>query len=183
MKNVKLLIALLVIAGAAYWAYDATYTRMFDGRKLEFTVGNGSTIVLTHNADDPLPVAFTSGSTFSMTADVSNLAGTASREGSGRRASYHFEREIPAGTTELRVARGSGITVSIDAESPVEAIITPLNPSDARNTVIFAGVVVLAALFYISRLFQHRWFALIVRKVARNGRPLPTQSPLRKAGG
>ena len=42
----------------------------------------------------------------------------------------------------------------------------PLAASDAKTTTIVAGVVILGALFYLSKTTDHRWLKLIRRQRA-----------------
>jgi hypothetical protein len=64
------------------------------------------------------------------------------------------------------------VTVALAADTPVEAVMTPMSADDARNTIIVAVIVVLGALFYMSRVVEHRWLKTLVQKFGKNDRVL-----------
>lgn len=167
MKIVKIVIALLIIAGTAYWAFDSTNTRSYAGSDIEFTVGNGSSVNISHEASEPVVLDITASSSFAVTSTNNDLSGSGTREGSGRNVVYRHQVELPADTTDFRVTRGSNITFAVDGAA--EAVVTPMQGDAARTTIIMAAVVIIAALYYISRTLEHRWIKAIMPKSSPGG--------------
>lgn len=167
MKIVKIVIALLIIAGTAYWAFDSVNTRSYAGSGIEFTVGNGSSVSISHEATEPVLLDITASSSFAVTSSESDLSGSGTREGSGRNVVYRHQVELPAGTTDFRVTRGSNVTFAVDGAA--EATVVPMQGDAARTTLIVAALVIIAALFYISRTLEHRWIKAIMPKSTPSG--------------
>jgi hypothetical protein len=181
MKIVKVVIALAIIVGVAYWAFDSVRERAYAGSQVEFAVGSGNTVTIVNSGEEAVPLVVTSRSTFGMTSSNPDLVGSPVREGTGRDVVYRHETELPAGSADFRITRGSDITFSIDNAGSVNAVVTPLSPDSARTTLIFAGVVMLAALFYISNTFQHRWIKAIRQKLSSQGTTPAQQSSASEA--
>lgn len=172
MKLVKIVIALLVIAGTAYWAYDSVRQRSYSGSGLEFVVGNGNRISIANEA--PVALDMTASSSFAVTSSDTELGGSGTREGSGRSAIYRHAVELPEGDTEFRVTRGSNITVALAGSGSVE--VTPMEGDAARSTIIVAIVIILGALFYLSRTLEHRWLKALMLKVSPGSQTAAQQS-------
>ena len=169
MKIVKIVIALLIIAGVAYWAFDSVNTRSYAGSAIAFTVGSGSQVSISHEAGEPAVLDMTASSSFAVTSTNTDLSGSGTREGSGRNVVYRHQVELPAGATDFRVTRGSNITFAFEGAPSAEAVVTPMEGDAARTTVIVAAVVILAALYYISRTLEHRWIKAVMPKTAPGG--------------
>jgi hypothetical protein len=60
--------------------------------------------------------------------------------------------------------RGANVSFVANNETKLEATVRPLTPKDTRTTIIVAAVVVLGALFYISRTTGHRWISILRRQ-------------------
>lgn len=170
MKIVKIVIALLVIAGTGYWAYDSVRTRSYEGTALQFTVGNGSRVNVSHDAEEPVTLDMTASAGFAVTSTNTELSGTGTREGTGRDVVFRHQVELPAGTSDFRVTRGSNITFSMEGARGASAEVTPMDADSARSTVLVALVVMLAALYYVSRTLDHRWLKAILSKASPGSR-------------
>ncbi|MAS37390.1 MAG: hypothetical protein CL610_25540 [Anaerolineaceae bacterium] len=169
MKYIKIIIALLVIVGVAYWAFDSIQASTYSGDQVEFAAGSGNIVSVTHHADEALALDMTSRSGFAVTSPNADLSGSGTRDTSVTPAVYRYVVELPAGTSELRLTRGSNVTFDLEGASPAEIVVQPMDAESARNTVIIALVVILAALYYISSSVQHRWARSIIQKVTSGG--------------
>src|SRR5690606_27052013 len=110
MKYVKILIAALIAVGAIYWAFSSVSQQVYDGTAVELTMGQGNVVTITHNDESsPALVEMTARSTFSVTSSEREFSGSSAREGSGRDLVHRYEAEMPAGTVDFRIARGSNV--------------------------------------------------------------------------
>jgi hypothetical protein len=85
-----------------------------------------------------------------------------------------YEFELPPGVSEFTVVHGLNVNFAATTETTLAATAQSLSAGVARSTVIAAGVVVLAALFYISRTTGHRWINLLRRQES----PAPELKPV-----
>ncbi len=157
--NWKVLIGLVVLIGAIFWGVDSVRTRSYSGNDLNFGVGSGP-VTVTNATDANIPARLVSTGTrpFSVSSAADSISGSSAREGTGRTAAQLFALDLPPGVTELMiVSRGSAVNFVTDTGSRLDVVVQPLLPDDARTTMIVAAVVVLGALFYISRATDHRW--------------------------
>lgn len=174
MKILKSGIVLVVICLVAYWAYDSIRERVYTGSEVEFVAGNGNIVTIENSGGESVDLAVSSRSSFGMTSSSPDPIGSPTREGSGRNLVYSHAIEVPTGTTDFRINRGSEITFSISGESAVDVVVAPMSSDNARNTVLFAGAIILAALFYLSRTFEHQWIRMIRQRISSQDTP-PTQ--------
>jgi hypothetical protein len=166
--NLRVIIAAVVLVGAIFWAADSVRTRSYSGTDLNVGVGSGP-VTVTNLSDEALPVQLVGTGTrsFSVTSTAEDVSGSSTRQGTGRSTTQLFEFELPAGITELMiVARGSEVSFVADTNSRLDVTVQPLTGSDAQTTLIFAAIVILGALFYISRATNHSWINLIRRDKA-----------------
>ena len=177
MKNkIIMIVALLVIAATGYWAFDTVRSRTYTGSDLSFKVGSGH-VVATNLSDSPIPVEMrTEGRTsiFRVESAELGLRESATRQGSGRDVYYAVTFDLPPGQATIDVTRGSDVYLIANG-GPIRAVVTPLGPEGIRLTLGFATVVILIALYYLSKATQHGWLKLLREKVAsRNLRPSTT---------
>jgi hypothetical protein len=166
--NLKVIIAAVVLVGAVFWGFDSVRTRSYSGTDLNVGVGSGP-VTLTNPSDEALPVQLVGTGTrsFSVSSTAEDVSGSSSRQGSGSNTIQLFEFELPAGVTELMiVTRGSDVKFVADAGSRLDVIVQPLTAGDEQTTLIIAVIVILGALFYISRATGHPWLSLIRREKA-----------------
>jgi hypothetical protein len=165
--NWKVLIAVVVIVLAAYWAVDSVRTRSYSGSNLTFGVGTGP-VTITNPSDVPILVQFvgTSGRSFNVTSNIEGVAGASVRTGTGRTATQVFEFSLPAGVSEFAVLRGTQVNFVAPAEGSLEAVVQPVSGDDARNTLMVAGIAILGALFFISNTTGHQWLKMLRGKTA-----------------
>jgi hypothetical protein len=160
-QRIVVAVALLVIVGVVYWAVDGVRSRTYTGSNLSFAVGSGRVLV-TNLGDAPVPVEMRTQagtSLFRVESSELELRTSASRQGSGRDAYYAVNFELPPGQALIDVTRGSGVYFVAGPEARLQAVVWPREVEGVRWTLGFAGAVVLVALYYISRAFEHRWIS------------------------
>lgn len=161
----KVLLALALIVVAFFWAVDSVRPRSYSGSGLSFGIGSGP-VMVTNPADEPVSVqlAGTGTRSFSVTSTIEGLPETSTREGTGRNTTQLLDFTLPPGTSEFTVARGTNVNFVADADTNLEATVQPQGADEARTTLIIAAVVILGALFYISRTNDHRWINVLRQK-------------------
>lgn len=169
MKIIRIVIALAVIAGTAYWAYDSVREQTVSGSEIVLVANNGNVVTISHNADESVPLEMTARANFGYNTTNPDLGGSPTREGTGRDAVYKHVVELPSGSSDFRITRGSNITFAVSAGESVDAVLTPLSPDAARTTIIVAGMVILAALYFISGTLEHRWLKTLRQKLTSRG--------------
>jgi hypothetical protein len=171
--NWKVLIALIVIVGAGYWVAISAIPHSYSGSDLNFEVGSG-TVTVTNPSTESIPAQLVAKSrSFRVSSAVEGLSGSSTRQGNGTSATYLIEFELPPGVSEFTITRGQDVRFVANTETRLEATVQPVSESASRTTLIVAVVVVLAALFYISRITNHRWIGILRRQKA----PVPDLKP------
>jgi len=171
MKNkIKIVAAVLVMAGIAYWTFMSVWPSIYSGAGIMFPVGSGP-IVVTNTGSQPIPIEMRSGEravSFRVVSAEIGLAETAARQGSGSSAYYTVNFELPPGQTRLDVTRGNNVNLISRSETRIEAVVTPMSAGTQRNVLIMAAAAMLIGLYYISRVTQHRWIAVLRSKLTKN---------------
>ena len=158
--NWKVLLALVVIVGVSYWAVNSVLPRSYDGSILDFGVGSG-TVTVTNPSIESIPAQLVAKRSFRVSSAIENLSGSPTRQGSGIDATYVLEFELPPGESMFLITRGTDVNFVVTTETRLEATVKPASATSARTTIIVAAVVVLGALFYISRTTGHRWIKIL----------------------
>jgi hypothetical protein len=163
--NLKIIIALALVVVVSYWAVDSLSQRSYTGSNLSFGVGSGP-VTVTNPSDEAVPVQLVSPETrsFGVSTAIEGVGNTSAREGTGRDTVQMLAFELPSGVSEFTVTRGRNVNFVATTDTDLEVTVQPVNASDARSTLIAAGVVLLGALFYISRTTGHRWMNLLRRQ-------------------
>lgn len=167
--KIRVAIALAVIVGMTIWAVNQVLVRSYSGSHLNFKVGNGA-VVVTNRSQDPIPVEMRSeGRTASFRVESADfdLRQTSRVQGSGRTAFHAVQFELPAGQSKIDVTRGSNVFFVSSSNQRIDAVVTPMDPESIRTTLIFTGVIILAALYYLSSALKHRWVRVLFNKLAR----------------
>jgi hypothetical protein len=175
--KIQVAVAVLVMLGVAYWAYTSVRSFSYSGSSIMFPVGSGH-VVVKNLGDEPIPIEMRSESragTFRVASPAIGLAEAAKRQGAGRDAFYTVSFDLPPGETRIDLTRGSGVHLISRADIAIEAFVTPLAASSIRWILIFSGVVIVYGLYYISRVTQHQWLAVLRSKVTRT-RLQPTET-------
>lgn len=172
--KIKVLLAILVIAGAGYWAFTAVRTHSYSGSSIMFPIGGGS-VTITNTGDEAIPIemrAETRTGTFRVVSAELGLAESSKREGSGRDAYHTLSFDLPPGTASVFVTRGSDVQLISRSDTRVEAVVSPLSARTARWILIASGAIIVLALYYISRVTNHRWVGWLRDKVRRDELPV-----------
>ncbi len=176
MKSyLKIFVALVVIIGALVWAVDSLRMRSYSGTDLNFAVGQGA-VTVTNSQDAPVPVQLVSPGTrtFSVVSTIAGVSGSSVLQGTGSTRAQLFDLAFPSGESQFTVTRGSNVSFVTTATTRLGVSVQPLNENDARTTLIVAVLVILGALYYISKTTDHRWIAMIRRQVV----PTPIAQPV-----
>jgi hypothetical protein len=174
MKNIVVAtLALMAIIGVSYWAFDTLRQRTFTGENLAFEVGTGH-VLISNPGDEPVPIEMRSaGQTpFRIKSAALGLHESSALQGTGSDIYHVLTFELPPGRNTIYVTSGSGVWFISSATIPLQATVTPLRMEDVQLTIMFAGAVILIALYCISNTMQHRWIELLREKSTR--RTLPT---------
>jgi hypothetical protein len=160
--NWKVLVAVILMVGAAFWALDSNRARSYNGTNLTFPVGTGPVIV-TNPSDASIPAQLVGkGSrSFSVVSNIEGLAGTSSREGNGSSATQTFAFELAPGTTELSINRGSDVNLVTATDTRLDAVVQPVNASQATTNLLMTGAIMLGLLYFISFTTDHQWLRML----------------------
>ena len=173
--NLRVLIALVVLVGAAFWGITSVQTRSYSGTDLNIGVGSGP-VTITNPSDELLPVQLlgTGNRSFSVSSIPDSVAGSSNRQGSGRTTTQLFEFELPPGITELTIiTRGSDTSFVADTDTTLDVTVQPLTASETQTTLIIAAIAILGSLFFISRTTGHGW----ISRFRRAGAPVTDTQP------
>ena len=162
--NWKVLLALVLIVGVSYLAVNSVFPRSYSGSALNFAIGSG-TVTVTNPSSESIPAQLVGNSgSYRVSSAIEGLSESPTREGTGTSATYLLEFELPPGETEFSLTRGSNVSFVTTTETVLEATVLPASVSSARTTATIAVIVVLGALFYISRTTGHNWIHIIRRQ-------------------
>lgn len=162
--NFRVVVALIVIVGAIYLAYDAVQTETLSGQTLNITTSG--VMKVTNSADEPATVNTTAKRTYTIS--VSGQEKTTIRpthEGSGASSAYIAEIELPPGLTTLSVTRGSDVTFDLQASAPLKATVGARSDEANRSVIFLAAAVCIASVVYMSFATQHAWFRLLRNRI------------------
>lgn len=166
-KKIRVIIALVIIVGVVYWSFNLVSERSYGGSKFAFKVGSGS-VVVTNPGQEAIPVEMRSSgrtATFAIASAELDLRETSKRQGSAGNPYHAVSFELPPGEAQIEVTRGSNVTFVSGSNQRIDAVVTPMRAGSVRTTLIWTGVVILAALYYISRTLEHRWIGILRSKL------------------
>ena len=175
MKNyLKIVVALVVIIGALVWVVDATRTLSYSGTDLNFGVGQGA-VTVNNPQDSPVPVQLVSPGTrtFSVVSAIDGVSGSSVVQGTGSARTQLLELALPSGESQFTVTRGSNVSLVTPPTTRLDVSVQSQNETNTRTTLIVAAVVILAALYYISKTTGHRWLSMIRGQIASTPVVLP----------
>jgi hypothetical protein len=167
--KIRVITALVIIVGVAFWSFNLVRERSYSGSRLAFKVGSGS-VVVTNRGQEPVPVEMRAdGRTaiFRVESAELDLKESSKRQGSGRNVYHAVSFELPPGQAKIDVTRGSNVQFISSSNQRIDAVVTPMEASGVRQTLIFTGLIILASLYYISRTLQHRWIGALRRKLLK----------------
>lgn len=185
-KTVKIVLGFVVIFAAIFWATDSVRSRSYTGTNLSFDAGSGP-VVVTNPSDQPVAVQLSgAGSrTFHVSSTIEDVTGSSTRVESGSSRIQQFEFLLPPGTSEFTTSGGTDVIFVVDTDTELQATINPMSSDSGRSTLIFAAVVVLVSLYFISRVTEHQWIKSIRHSVmpASQNTPDPEPVPVVASGG
>lgn len=174
-KIIKLIGAFVVIIGIIFWATISTLSKSYTGTDLNFEVGSGAVFV-TNPSDQSIPVQFVGTGTrsFRVVSDIEGVSGNSTREGAGSTTTQLFELELPSGTSEFVIERGTNVTFITSISSELEATVNPMTADSSRNAIIAATVVIFGLLYYASTVIEHSWIGVLRGKNSNSQHTEPT---------
>lgn len=170
-KKIRVIIALAIIVGVAFWAFDSVRQRSYSGSRLSFEVGNGH-VVVTNLGTEAIPVEMrTQGraAAFRIQSAELDLRESSKRQGSGRNAYHTLSFELPSGQATIDVTSGTGVQFIATGNGRMQAVVTPMDAETSRVTLGFAAIVILVALYYLSRVLEHRWIGVLRSRLPGRG--------------
>jgi len=166
--NRTIAVAIVVIVGALLWGVTSLNSQSYNGKQLNFDVGSGP-VTVTNPSDELVAVQLvgTGSRSFSLVNTTLDITGTSKRQGN----SQSFDFELPSGVSEFSIARGKSVTFVTSSDISLGAVVQPLSADDIQSTLIFIAVVILSALYFISRTTDHKWIRDLRQRQA--GSPSP----------
>lgn len=158
-KKIRMVLAVAVIVFTAVWSFNSVRQRSYNGSKFFFEVGSGN-VVVTNPGSEAIPVEMRSHgrtSAFGIQSTDLGLRENAARVGTGRNIFYAVKFDLPPGQAKIDVTRGSNVLFLSSSNQRIEATVTPLEAGSVRFNIGFSTLVILAALYYISGLQEHKW--------------------------
>ena len=134
-----------------------------------FPIGSGH-VVITNPGDEAIPIEMRAegrAGHFRVASAELGLAESSKREGSGRDAYYTLRFDLPSGQANIHVMRGSDVQLISRSDTRIEAVVSPLSARTVRWILIVSGVAIALALYYISRVTQHRWLGWLRKRMSR----------------
>lgn len=174
--NFRVIIGLVLIVGVVYLAVTAVLPTNASGREVTVESSTGS-VTIDNASDSPVMAVMTGRNTFRV--NVSGEEPTelnATRTGSGRNVSHTIETELPPGPVVISISRGSDVVFQLTSDQSIEVTATPRNAGDTQSTLLLAGAVTLALLFYISNATQHSWLRQLRGGKAARGTAEPVSA-------
>jgi hypothetical protein len=162
-KKIRIILALALVIFVSFWAFNQIRERDYSGSKFAFEVGNGS-VVVNNRGQEAIPLEMRAVgrlATFRIESPEINLGETSKRQTIGGTTYQVVNFELPSGQATIEVVRGSNVMLISSSSQRIDATVTPMSASSTRTTLIFSGIVLLSALYYISRLVDHQWIGSV----------------------
>jgi hypothetical protein len=161
-KSAKILFASLLIVVVILGAINLLLPKTFSGENLNFNIGHGS-VMMTNPSSEPVAVQILGTGTgrVRMTSPTQGLGDTSELQGSGRTSSQLIEFMLPAGQTEFTTVGGNNVSFSATTPTVLTATVQMLSQIEIQGVLFIGGLIILGALFYISRSTNHRWLSMI----------------------
>ncbi len=180
--NWKVLVALVLIVVVSVWAFDSLRSRSYSGANLTFGVGSGP-VTVTNSSDVPVAAQLVGAGarSFSVSSVTEGMSGSSVRQGTGNGSTQLFELMVPPGVSVFTINRGTEVNFVTSDPTVLEATAQPVTDGSRQTMLAIAAVVILGALFFMSRTTNHRWLAML-----RGNKPValkPVPSALSADGG
>jgi hypothetical protein len=158
----KIVVAVILIGGAIYWAVTSAQVSAYDGSTLAVDLGSG-VVTVNNPTSEPVPAQLVGRGTrtFSITNASEGLAGTPERVGTGTTSTFVLDMMLLPGTNTFTVVRGAEVQLLTTAPTELTTTVQPISNDEIRTINIFAGVVILGALYLISSAFGHAWMKML----------------------
>lgn len=174
-KTVKVVLAFVIVIGIIFWAVDSNNPRSYAGTNLQFGVGSGPvTMTNPTNVAAAAQLVAAGSRPFSVSSTVEEISGSSTKQRVESKTSQLFEFVLPPGVSVFTVVRGTNVSFESKAGAMLEATVQPISAGEARTNSLVAVVIVLGALFYISRATGHRW----INTLRGQKTPAPVAQPL-----
>lgn len=156
----RIFVASVVAIAAFFWAVNSISTRSYAGTDPNIDIGAGA-VTVTNPSDIPVPARLVSPGTraFSVVSTIAGVSGSSTVQGTGTARTQLFEFASPSGVSQFTVTRGTNVRLVANRDTRLDVSVQSLSETDTRITIMAAGIVVLGALYYISRRTGHRWLA------------------------
>lgn len=157
-KTFKVLFALAIILGAIFGAVKTVRPQSYSGENLSFVVGSGS-VNVTNPSELSIPVQLVSTGyrSFRVSSTIDTVSGSSIRQGSGSSSTHLFEFELPSGTSEFTVSRGTDVKFMANTTTLLQVTANPVTDKTLRTIVIATLAVVIGSLYYASNATDHYW--------------------------
>lgn len=161
-KLAKIIFASLLIVAALYGAVTALRSSSYSGTSVNFNVGHG-VVSLTNPSAEAVAVQILATGTrvFRVTSENADIAGASSPVGTGAARSQLYEFLLPAGSSAFAVTGGTNPNFVANTAVAIQATVESMSETEARAVMIVASLLILGALFYISRTMEHRWISIL----------------------
>lgn len=156
--NFKVILALVVMVGIVYFAFNAVQKENLSGAELTF-VTSGVAVI---NATEPVNLVAQSPRTFTLTSadtDLGTLRPT--REGSGRDLRHVLDIELGEGRTQLQVTRGADVSFTLSGSETINVTLAARDDAANRNILIGAAIASLLLLAYSGYSTRDTWMGII----------------------
>jgi len=157
--NWKILVAVVVIVGAIFFAISSSQSQSYSGKDMTFAIGGGP-VTITNPSDVAIPVQLIGTGTRSFSivnTTMEGVIGSSTRDGNGSSATQTFEFDLPPGESEFSIARGKDVTFVATTDEILKATVLPAAAQDSQTLNIVVGIIILVMLYYISNTMNHSW--------------------------
>lgn len=160
--NWKVAAGAIVVIAVIVVVFSATRSTAHSGSNLNFAV-TGGPVTVTNPSSDAIPVQLVGSGArnFAVSSSIDGVRGNSTRDGSGASATQTFLFDLPPGESQFSIERGNDVQFVAATDTVLEAVSSPMTDDQMRTTLIVAGLVVLAALFYMSSATNHQWLNTI----------------------
>lgn len=166
-KIVKVIIAVVVVLGVSLWVFTTIRPRTYEGVNLEFPIAEG--VVQVTNTSDALQVQLIglSSQAFRVSSPSDDISGASVSQDSDEGRAQIIEFVLPSGMSEFTVSSSSDVRFKANTNASLNASVYPLSTEVTRFRLFGIVVLIIAALFYISQLYDHLWISAARRQGAK----------------
>lgn len=181
-KTLKVLIAFVIIIVVTLSTVNMIRPNSYNGSDLAFSIGTG-TVTVTNPSDQAVPVQLVGAGTrtFRVVSTDESITGGSTTQGSGGSRTQLFTFDLPSGTSEFAITRGTDVNFIANTDTELQATVESVSDDTLNITILITIGVVVAALYYASRVTEHEWIALLRRKLTstpeastQDTKPTPT---------